>query len=207
MAELYLIGINRIFYKAEKFGIGKTVTAYFWNPILVKSSIQTLTELESGLYYIDYNFSIEGNYVGLFYENLIPTTFYSLKVMSGFGSSEVIFPPTQVSVFSNIVYENVEKEISRGDTPTFTFDLNKDYNHWDAYFAIKKNPEDTDYSMEPTICIWVGGNGSSGQGSITLTTDNTNLIGNYIGEVELRNGNSRLTVIKFYLTFTQDIIV
>jgi len=69
MAELYTIGVNRVFYKAENFAAGKTVTAYFWSPTLVKSALQTLTELEEGLYYIDYNFAVAGVYGGKFYEN------------------------------------------------------------------------------------------------------------------------------------------
>ena len=69
MVNLYFVGENRIFYKAASFAIGKTVTAYLWNPSMVKSALQTFTEIGEGLYYLDYNFVVEGNYVGKFYEN------------------------------------------------------------------------------------------------------------------------------------------
>lgn len=74
MAELYTTGTNRVIYKAEGFGTGKTVTAYIWNPSLVKSPQQVFTEIELGLYYLDYNFASLGAYVGLFYENGVAKT-------------------------------------------------------------------------------------------------------------------------------------
>lgn len=64
---------KRIFYKANNFATDKTVTAYLWDPNLNKSSLQTFTELEEGLYYLDYTFDKEGSYVGKFYEDDIPT--------------------------------------------------------------------------------------------------------------------------------------
>lgn len=71
MAELYSTGVNRIMYRAEAFATGKTVTAYFWNPSLTKSSLQTFSEVELGLYYLDYNFTAVGTYLGLFFENAV----------------------------------------------------------------------------------------------------------------------------------------
>jgi hypothetical protein len=88
MAELYSIGTNRVYYKAIDFATGKTVTAYFWSPSLVKSALQALTEIESGLYYLDYNFAGVGSYVGLFYENGTKTTMSVFRVtaLAGGGS-------------------------------------------------------------------------------------------------------------------------
>jgi len=63
------VGTHRIVYKAESFVTGKTVTAYIWNPSLTKSALQTFTEVEEGLYYLDYNFAVAGTYMGKFYEN------------------------------------------------------------------------------------------------------------------------------------------
>jgi len=71
MAELYATGVSRILYKAEGFATGKTVTGYFWNPSLTKSALQTFTELEQGLYYLDYDFTVTGTYLSLFYENSV----------------------------------------------------------------------------------------------------------------------------------------
>jgi len=80
MAELYSIGVNRIIYKSENFATGKTVTAYFWNPSLAKSALQTFTEIELGLYYLDYNFNVAGTFIGLFYENAVAKTFHPFRV-------------------------------------------------------------------------------------------------------------------------------
>jgi len=71
MAELYITGVNRIVYRSVKFATGLTVTAYIWSPTLVKSALQTFTEVELGLYYLDYDFASLGTYFGLFYENTV----------------------------------------------------------------------------------------------------------------------------------------
>lgn len=71
MAEFYSTGENRVVYRAQGFAEGKTVTAYFWNPSLTKSSLQIFTEVELGLYYLDYNFTVVGTYLGLFFENTV----------------------------------------------------------------------------------------------------------------------------------------
>jgi len=68
MAELYTTGTNRIVYRSVGFAAGLTVTAYIWSPTLVKSDLQTFTEVELGLYYLDYNFASVGTYLGAFYE-------------------------------------------------------------------------------------------------------------------------------------------
>ena len=74
MAELYNVGINRISYRAGKFALGKTVTAYIWSPGLAKSNLLTFTEIGEGLYYLDYDFTVEGTYQGKFFENGVPST-------------------------------------------------------------------------------------------------------------------------------------
>lgn len=66
--SFYETGTNRLIYKAEGFATGLTVTAYIWSPTLVKSALQTFTEVEEGLYYLDYNFTVVGTYFGKFYE-------------------------------------------------------------------------------------------------------------------------------------------
>lgn len=68
MAELYTTGVNRIVYRSVGFTAGLTVTAYIWSPTLVKSALQTFTEVELGLYYLDYDFASVGTYMGTFYE-------------------------------------------------------------------------------------------------------------------------------------------
>lgn len=72
--NVYNIGINRLFYKAEGFAEGKEVTFTMWNPLLEKSGLHSLEELEGGLYFIDFNFDCEGTWAGLFFENGIKKT-------------------------------------------------------------------------------------------------------------------------------------
>jgi len=74
MAELYTTGTNRIVYRSVGFAAGLTITAYIWNPTLVKSALQTFTEVELGLYYLDYNFPSPGTYMGMFYEGGVAKT-------------------------------------------------------------------------------------------------------------------------------------
>jgi hypothetical protein len=90
----YSIGTNRIFYKATDFAAGKTVTAYIWSPTLIKSGLQTLIEIESGLYFLDYDFADAGDYVGVFFEN---------GVKKGFGIFRVISQADDVTIIKNIL--------------------------------------------------------------------------------------------------------
>ena len=83
---MYSVGINRLIYKSAGFTEGKTVTAYIWSPSLVKSDLQTFTEIESGLYYLDYDFAIVGAYAGLLYENDAVTAMGVFRVSSAIGT-------------------------------------------------------------------------------------------------------------------------
>lgn len=106
MAEQYTSGVNRVVYKAEAFGTGKTVTAYFWNPSLTKSALQTFTELELGIYYLDYDFTVNGTHIGLFYEGGVAKTVGSFRVSAstngGSGSVEHEYHVTDADEGTNI---------------------------------------------------------------------------------------------------------
>lgn len=80
MAQLYYTGVSRILYKARGFASGKSVTAHIWSPDLVKSELLILTEIGDGLYYLDYDFTSEGAYLGKFYENGISSTYDVFRV-------------------------------------------------------------------------------------------------------------------------------
>ena len=92
MTELYACGTSRIAYKAQSFAAGIIVTAHFWNPSLTKSSLQTFTEIELGLYYLDYDFAQEGTYIALFYEGGEKKTMGTFRIteLSGLIHDEVI---------------------------------------------------------------------------------------------------------------------
>lgn len=94
-SELYACGANRLIYKAQNFATGITVTAYFWNPSLVKSALQTFTEIELGLYYLDYNFTQVGTYGALFYENGVKKTMGTYRVTELAKPSDILVDTTQ----------------------------------------------------------------------------------------------------------------
>ena len=93
MVEFYSTGVNRIFYKAVNFATGKDVTAYVWNPSLVKSDLQIFIEIESGLYYCDFDFTTVGSYIARFYEDSVATTFSTFRVAE------------MLSVISKLIHE------------------------------------------------------------------------------------------------------
>jgi len=109
MAELYNTGVNRVIYRAEAFGAGKTVTAYFWNPSLVKSDLQTFTEVELGLYYLDYDFTTTGTYIGLFYENDVAKVNGVFKVST--ETVTALFAKTGITAEGTVSYEDVIKAL------------------------------------------------------------------------------------------------
>jgi len=80
MPTYFGIATHRIIYKATSFGTGKTVTAYIWSPALVKSALQSLTEISDGLYYLDYAFAAAGTYCGIFYEGGVATVATSFRI-------------------------------------------------------------------------------------------------------------------------------
>ena len=120
MAELYTTGVNRIVYGSVGFAAGLTVTAYIWSPALVKSALQTFTEVELGLYYLDYAFATIGTYMGIFYEG-------------GVAKARGIFRVRELGIPKNIALSNFEflmVESSDHITPatgkTITAQISKD---------------------------------------------------------------------------------
>jgi len=110
-------GTNRLVYKAENFGTGITVTAYIWNPSLTKSAEQTFTEVEEGLYYLDYNFTVVGTYFGKFYED------GTAKTTGVFRIPEVDNDGTAISLAGafKLALSVLAGESSGGGTTTIVF--------------------------------------------------------------------------------------
>jgi len=95
MAELYTTGVNRIIYQAQSFATGLAVTSYIWSPTLVRSALQTFTEVEMGLYYLDYDFTVSGTWVGLFHEG-------------GVAKTTGIFRVRELGIPKNVALSNFE---------------------------------------------------------------------------------------------------
>lgn len=83
MIQLFGTGEQRIFYRAALFQTGLTVTAYLWSPTLEKSALQTLTEIEEGLYYLDYNFTSLGGWPIILMEGETKTVFETIRIEAG----------------------------------------------------------------------------------------------------------------------------
>ena len=60
---------GNIVYQAKNFQTGLTVTCFIWDKDLVKSSLLTFTELEFGLYFLNFNFETYGLWHSIFFEN------------------------------------------------------------------------------------------------------------------------------------------
>lgn len=80
----YKRGTNRIFYQPPDFAAA-VVTAYFYTPKLVQTNVYTFTQLEPGLYYLDFKFEDIGDYIGVFYENGIKKHTRVFKVETGYS--------------------------------------------------------------------------------------------------------------------------
>jgi len=76
---IYRIGQNRIVYQTKSFNTVE-VTAYIYNPDLEQSELYTLSELEPGIYYLDYAFNRIGDYIMVTFENGIRSVGKVLKV-------------------------------------------------------------------------------------------------------------------------------
>ena len=69
MAENYKIGKQRIRYRSRQFKEGKTVTMDILNPSLNWTNGILFTEVGKGVYFLDFDFSQEGTYTALLYED------------------------------------------------------------------------------------------------------------------------------------------
>jgi len=65
----YYLGQNRLMFQAPQFTTGMTITTYMYSPQMVKSGLLELIEFEEGFYYLDFNFTEQGAWIGIFYEN------------------------------------------------------------------------------------------------------------------------------------------
>lgn len=83
----YLLGPNKIVYKAREFATGLTVTCFLWDTDLERTGPSSLTELSNGLYFFNHDFNEFGIHHGVFLENGVETTFQSFRVRFREGQS------------------------------------------------------------------------------------------------------------------------
>ncbi len=120
------------------------------------------------------------------------------------GGAAVVIPVMTGRAYSATILQNRTVEIVQGDTPTLTFDFNTDYTGWTPYFGAKSKLADEDYAIDPKAATWT--DAAEGQGYVVLTAADTATVGKFLGEIELRNGDSRHTPIKFTLIIVGAVI-
>lgn len=118
--------------------------------------------------------------------------------------SIVALPAMQGQIYTAVAVQSKEVIIIRGDTPRITFDLNHDYTGWTVKFGAKSKPDDTTYVIDVKDGVWTSA--ANGEGYVDLTAAETAEAQKLYAELELRNGDQRLTAIKFILKIIEDVI-
>ena len=116
----------------------------------------------------------------------------------------VIAAPTIGAVSAASAIRSRELDIIRGDTPTLTFDLGADYTGTEAWYAAKVNPADTEYAIGPIQATWT--DAAHGICTVSLTSAQNATVGKFFAELQLRNGDERLTVVQQTLNVKPDVI-
>lgn len=121
------------------------------------------------------------------------------------GAGEiVVLPVMQGEVYSAVAVQDKEVKIVKGDTPRIIFDLEENYTGWTVWFAAKEKMSDTSYAIDLREVTW--SDASLGQGYIDLSASDTNIIGKFFAELELKQGAQRLTAMKYTLVIIDDVI-
>jgi hypothetical protein len=120
------------------------------------------------------------------------------------ASGVVVLPVMQGEVYSAVATQDKEVTIVKGDTPRIIFDLGLNYTGWTIWFAAKEKMSDTSYIISLRQVTW--SDASLGQGYIDLSASDTNIMGKFFAELELRQGAQRLTAMKYKLTVIDDVI-
>lgn len=127
---------------------------------------------------------------------------YSSRTLT---SVPFVLPPLTGTVYATITAQNQEVPIIRGDTPTVPFNLGSNFTGWTPKFAVKAELADVTYLVAIKDAVWT--DAATGQGYVSLTAAETRALPNRsYGEIELQNGAQRLTVIKFVLKSSEDVI-
>lgn len=133
----------------------------------------------------------------------VDTQLTSTHGASAWGTSMVL-PAIQGQAYTAVALQSKEVTIVRGDTPRIVFDLGADYTGWSPKFGAKASAADTAYVIAVKDGAWTAE--ATGVGYIDLTAAETATAGRLYAELELRNGASRLTAVKFTLKIVEDII-
>ena len=117
----------------------------------------------------------------------------------------VVLKSLQGEIYARTLAAGADVRIMRGDSPVLPFSLGDDFSAWTPWFGAKESTGDTTYAIGPKECSWA--DGSTGKGAVVFTAAETDLPqGRYLAEVELRNGEQRLTPLRFTLVILADVV-
>lgn len=113
------------------------------------------------------------------------------------GLSKVIVQPIQGN-FSYAKIKKQEVEIKRGDSPSISYNLNDNITPYTVWFTAKETYDSTTFAMSAREITSDVISATNGTGTIELNTlDTTIPVGDYIGEIQLRDGSTIITPSEF----------
>lgn len=182
MPQVFGVGEHRVIYRAVDWGTGLTVTAYLWSPALVKSELQSFTEIEDGLYHLDFDFTEMGAWTMLMYENGVKAGFAVMRVESllldvaaGGVWAYATRTLTQTAAEIQAALEGSRITIHRGDDLSVSLTgLGSLAGRTELWFTAKKAEGHVDSRSEIQITEGDGlkrlngAEGTAGNGSITV---------------------------------------
>lgn len=104
-------------------------------------------------------------------------------------------------------------KIKRGDSKIYTIRFVEDDTQaaiditgWTIFFTVKENVEDTDANAKIAKTITAHPNPTGGESQIELTTSDTNLIGNYLFDIQIKKDSGEIkTITEGIISFTKDV--
>jgi hypothetical protein len=107
---------------------------------------------------------------------------------------------------------NTNLDIKRGDSKTYTIKFrDKDNNPvditgWKVYFTVKTNLAETDENAKIKKDVVSHVDPINGETQINLTATDTNLVGNYIFDIQYKNLVGEVkTIVEGFINFAKDI--
>lgn len=199
--QTFAIGVGRIFYKAAAFQAGLTVTAYLWSPSLVRSALQTLTEISDGLYYLDHNFDVVGSWPMLLMEDGVKAGFAVMRVgsilLDVWGHTPRTLTQTAAEVQAAL--EGSRITIHRGDDLSVSLTgLGSLASRTHLWFTVKRDKSDVDTAAIIQITEGEGlkrlngAEGTAGNGSLTVDDEdagNITIVLKAVETAKLRRAN------------------
>jgi len=103
-------------------------------------------------------------------------------------------------------------EVKRGDSKTYTLTFKDedgnliDITGYTVFFTVKEKIDDNDDHAKIKKTITSHTDPTNGETQIQLSSSDTNLIGNYLFDIQIKNTtNEIITIMEGLITFTKDV--